>query len=103
MSTRDHTHKMTRGWLLPYLLALDVLDAPEHGFRGHGRWRYWLEACERGSVPEGDNSDLPSSVVIWEKIRYNNHSEIPSYLQRDNIDLSQKNVVKSLRIEYPFY
>jgi hypothetical protein len=49
----DHLSKMKPGWLLPYLLALDTLDAPEQNYRGHGRWAYWMDACTRGVVPEG--------------------------------------------------
>jgi hypothetical protein len=50
----DHLDKMQCGWLLPYLLVLDTLDAPQHDFKGHGRWDYWLTACAHGAVPEGD-------------------------------------------------
>ena len=49
----SHLHKQTRGWLLPYLLALDTLECHEKDFTGHGRWSYWLDACFRGVVPEG--------------------------------------------------
>lgn len=48
----DHLAKMTRGWLLPYLLELDQLQVPQLGYEGHGRWAFWLDACERGVVPE---------------------------------------------------
>jgi len=47
----DHREKMHRGWLLPYLFALDTLSVPELGYVGHGRWDYWLDACARGVVP----------------------------------------------------
>jgi hypothetical protein len=49
----DHLVKMTPGWLLPYLLALDTLEAPEFDYKGPGRWAWWLEACERDTVPGG--------------------------------------------------
>jgi hypothetical protein len=47
----DHLAKMTPGWLLPYLLALDTLEAPALNYKGPGRWTWWLGACERGIVP----------------------------------------------------
>jgi len=50
----DHLHKQTRGWLIPYLLQLDIIESPPDHYQGHGRWYYWLNACERGAVPEGD-------------------------------------------------
>jgi hypothetical protein len=54
MDIGNHLDKQSRGWLLPYLLALDVIDSPEDNYHGHGRWAYWLRTCERCQVPEGD-------------------------------------------------
>jgi len=62
MEIGDHLEKQKPGWLLPYLLTLDTLDVDEPDedlrgpmpFHGHGRWDYWLDACLRGQVPEGD-------------------------------------------------
>jgi hypothetical protein len=48
----DHLHKQTRGWLLPYLFQLDIIESPPDWYKGHGRWAYWLDACERCQVPE---------------------------------------------------
>lgn len=49
----DHLEEMTAGWLIPYLTILDTLESPGDNYAGHGRWTYWLDACERGVVPEG--------------------------------------------------
>lgn len=57
----DHLAKMTRGWLLPYLFDLDAFDTPGFGYVGHGRWAYWLDACERGVVPPGPIPQLELS------------------------------------------
>jgi len=54
MEIGDHLGKQYRGWLVPYLLQLDVTDNPKQNYHGHGRWLYWLDACERGQVPEMD-------------------------------------------------
>ncbi len=51
MMAGDHLDKMHRGWLLPYLLELDTTDNPEQNYQGHGRWDYWLRACEAGTIP----------------------------------------------------
>lgn len=59
----DHLAKMHRGWLRPYLLALDVVQVPEEGYEGHGRWAYWLDACWRGVVPEGPIPQL--KFTMW--------------------------------------
>jgi len=59
----NHLAKMQRGWLLPYLSQLDVLARPDKGYEGHGRWAYWLDACERGVVPE---APIPSiEFTMW--------------------------------------
>jgi hypothetical protein len=48
----DLTRALKPGFLLPYLLEFDALT--------YGRWQYWLEAMERGSLP-----DRPIPPIDW--------------------------------------
>lgn len=45
--TENHVHEQTRGWMIPYLLGLDGYPVI-----GTGRWGYWLEICDRLTLPE---------------------------------------------------
>ena len=47
----EHTHKQTRGWFLPYLLAIDETPGV-----GHGRWDYWMKICFDLELP---NEPIP--------------------------------------------
>lgn len=45
--TAQHIHKQVRGWLLPYLLDLDLVPGI-----GSGRWDYWLKICDTLNLPD---------------------------------------------------
>jgi hypothetical protein len=72
----NHTHKQTRGWLLPYLLHIDAMP-----HFGHGRWRYWLGICDDLALPDEPIPQIRFTMWPSEK-----RVHAPELLPEDPVD-----------------